>query len=395
MLKHRRACQRKAAPNRLMLSDPPNLAALDPVRQRYGLRARLRALALHPRARMCGAWVVDSEGARIACTGQPGQWRAAWVGVLRCGKIWTCPVCSATLRSKRAERATDAMNELGGRWQMVTHTIRHRPGDKLGVMMRGLMKAVARMRRTRAMGAIWARAVSASVRGTEVTWGLETGWHPHLHVLFRLETLTPDEQATWRAAWRRAVVKELGRGHEPTLSVGVVFSEPVFPDREDPTRAARYVMKLGLEIAGVAKDARKDGRLNTWQLAERATKRHDAPEEWRAWSEFQEATHGRRMLELDDRASKAAERFKAKHEPEPVEGKTVDVKVSQDELTALRRSERSNPAAFGIVLNAMRQAQDPEAAFWDAFDTLTPRSLTGPPVGAVLGQWPDDAHRPL
>ena len=349
-------------------TDNENLAAQSAAAQRVGLRAKLRAVALDYRLRLCGKAVVSEHGAALIFSGSPGAWKGRWSGVLACKRIWTCPVCSAKLRAERLGRALGAMNALGGRWQMLTFTVRHQAGDDPQQLLRGEMRALARMRRVRAIGAIWKRAVTASVRATEMTFG-RNGWNPHLHVLFRLKQLTSDERTALRHAWRDAVARELGEKHAPMLGRGLRLSKALVVESTPPEKLAGYLFKLGCEIAGVAKVPHK-GAMSSWDVAVLATERDAQEHAWGAWSEFQVATKGRRMIELDDRAARAAKgavilpfgvEIDCKDDtPPPV---TRELELTSDELRALGRMERTDRFALIRPMLEASTAHDPcEAA---------------------------------
>lgn len=359
-----------------------DLAESDGIRQRYGLRAALRSCAVDWRLGACGTYVASPDGAAIVAVGRPGNWAAKYTGIMTCGRIWTCPVCSAKLRAERLARIQAAMVHSGGRWQMLTLTMRHQDGMPLAPMLRGMMRALARTRRVRAVREIWERAVTASVRATEVTHGT-AGWHPHVHLLLRTHKWSRLEKAAFRRAWARAVVREVGGMHAPKLTLGVSFSKPLCVEKDDPTGVARYIAKAGCEIVGVGKVAR-DSRagLSSWELAAVATGRHLEERAWSAWCEYQRSTKGRRMIELDDRASRFARQSPARDLAiaaaalgEPVRGEDVmptsrriEVPITTAMLRAMRRTEAIDRAALARPLTAAQRAEDPVRAILEALE---------------------------
>ena len=81
----------------------------------YRLRSRTRWIASSPRERDCGVLCVEhtNEHPHIEVKRSDGIARARWTGLLTCGHIWSCPVCSNNLRAERAERIVRAV-EFGG-----------------------------------------------------------------------------------------------------------------------------------------------------------------------------------------------------------------------------------------------------------------------------------------
>jgi hypothetical protein len=313
--------------------------------------------------------------------------RATWQGIMTCGHVWTCPVCSQNIKSKRGERIAAAVRGLAGRWQMLTITLRHRQGMPLGPLMRALASAWRRCRQGGRIQRVWTERVTASVRGTEVTEG-QNGWHPHLHVLLRTSEWDDDERDALLVRWKAAIRRELGELCVPSDERALWWSDPL--DASDPTARALYLAKLGLEVAGIRKNART---RTPWDIARDAVSGDSRA--LMLWHEYHAATKGRRMLELDDRASDAAratieaERIveretgalgvkcpKCHAEPgwhctepggdavagEPVmcsthaerEGertKTIVIEVKRDDVRALRRLEhRGWPGIFAAVL---------------------------------------------
>ncbi|MFD5907054.1 replication protein, partial [Streptomyces microflavus] len=56
------------------------------------------------------------------------------LGLMRCGRIWLCPVCAAVIRHRRAEEITQAVVtwlQQGGTAYLVTFTARHAYKDAL------------------------------------------------------------------------------------------------------------------------------------------------------------------------------------------------------------------------------------------------------------------------
>ena len=276
---------------------------------------------------------------------------------------------------------------------MVTFTIRHHQGDKLEDLMRGLMLSLARVRRQRAIRAIWTDKVTASIRSTEVTHGAN-GWHPHLHIVLRTKGLTNTEKKALRHAWRAAVSRELGAQRAPSLANGVAWSRALDATDVDPKKLAGYLFKLGCEIVGTAKAPRVAGSIGSWELAALAVTRD--PAHWRAWSEFQVATKGRRSVELDDRAARAVRGLPVSAilgfgvevecpqdtRPEPV---TREIAITSDELRAMRRAERTDRFALIRPMIAASQAVDPVCAVRAVIDAAVSsyadsRARDGPAV---------------
>jgi hypothetical protein len=221
-------------------------------------------------------------------------------------------------------------------------------------------------RKTRQIGTIqriWKRNVFASIRAVEVTHG-ENGWHPHLHVLIYSESWTDEDRDLLMAAWRRIVLAELGAAHVPDAEIGVKWS-PAIRSAHD----AGYLSKLGLEMTWGEKRSRGKRSRGPWSIARDAAAGDEASQ--KLWREYEQATKGRRALELDDRAAALAKlgaqyaeaEALAKRKPDDDTGKSAPcelIDVESHAVWLLRQAERTLPGIMWHVLRAIEDA--PEVA---------------------------------
>jgi len=198
-------------------------------RARFELRAGLRDVTTSDRTARCGVSLIvpHDECATLTLTsrgdGEIGH-RAKWRGVLFCGRIWTCPVCSAKKRAMRALAVDDALRAGEGRWQMVTLTIRHQRGQTMSKTFDVLRKAWRKLKMGGAVQRIMHERVTASIRAWEVTLG-PNGWHPHVHCLWRTSEWDAHDQATLLARWRECV-RDVAPECEPDDVHAIVWSDP-------------------------------------------------------------------------------------------------------------------------------------------------------------------------
>jgi len=152
-------------------------------------------------------------------------------GVLSCGSVWACPVCSQRICSHRADELQSAIRY----WKtkpisMLTLTVRHGLGDNLKQIRAGLSRAWRRMlqgRRAKKWRALF--HVKHNVRALEVTHG-DNGFHPHLHILLFQDAEADATALDWiREEWSRAVERELGKEHAPDWTHGAVLLLAVAP----------------------------------------------------------------------------------------------------------------------------------------------------------------------
>jgi hypothetical protein len=285
---------------------------------------------------------------------------AVALGLLRCGRLWLCPVCSAKIRDGRAKEVSEAAVKwigMGGTVLFVTFTARHAAAHHLGDLMDAIQgtradAAKGTKRQPGAYqrlitGAAWAgdrRKVGnkdgirgrvgfvGMVRATEVTIGQENGWHPHIHALVFVGGRTTGERAEkrvtgtfepsasalaeleahWRAVWTRHLAK-VDPQFKPSDEHGVKFE--ALDVTKSPDAVAKYLAKLqegkdaGAELARGDMKTGRFGNMTPFEmlgrigdltsgLAESEVGGHgDLSWCLARWGEYETATKGRRAIE--------------------------------------------------------------------------------------------------
>lgn len=271
----------------------------------FALQARMRGVAQSQRERDCGRLVCVEHDPEIRVRNEDGTRRASFSGLLRCGHVWTCAPCSQRIRARQAKRITDAVTHLGGQWAMVTLTIRHHAGMPLKQTIRGVKGAWRRLRQRRDCRDVWKAIALAPVTTCEIKRSREHGWHPHLHVAFKLgRRLRPEERDLFEIRWREAVVAELGAAARPNEEHGIVWSQAFEADQE--ADRALYVAKLGLalEVADPGMVKGGSGGRTPFEIASDAARGDQAA--LAQWVEYHQATKGLHVLQLSPDASDAA-----------------------------------------------------------------------------------------
>ena len=229
----------------------------------------------------------------VISDGEDGKRHAWWGRIKHCNRHWVCPTCCEKTSAKRADELDRLMRgDPGGRWQMLTLTLRHHAGEGLAAVIDRLMHAWRHVRAHRRVRRIMSARVTASVRALEITWG-SSGWHPHIHLLWRTSEWTQAERDELESLWCTTAGAVVG--------VGVRWSSTIENWQRE---RAGYIAKLGAEVAGLGKDAH-GGHLTPWQIATNAADYKNAAHDSRwflLWQEFQLCTKGRRRIEFDERA---------------------------------------------------------------------------------------------
>jgi len=113
--------------------------------------------------------------------------RAFFTGILMCGRVWSCPVCSAKIQESRRMEISQAMEwapTKGLKCIMFTLTVPHKASDILKDLLSNESEAFQSMR----SGSVWQDEKKkigfvGLIRSLEITVGVN-GWHPHTHELW-------------------------------------------------------------------------------------------------------------------------------------------------------------------------------------------------------------------
>lgn len=259
---------------------------------RYRLR-RAGQDAARPNSNVskCGRIRIKALGVEVCGRGDGS---AFFRGVVRCGSVWECPVCSAAVTSHRAAELrlmVGAHRATGGGCYLLTLTTPHDQGDEL----KHLRQTVANAWRFVCSGRSWLRwkdtiGYVGTVRSAEATVG-PNGWHPHLHVLlFTKAPIPPAMAALFESyVYERWAKKIQAAGYRrPSLEHGVRLTESHDDD---------YIAKLGLadEVAsGAFKQGREGRRSPLAVLADYAAFKRDR--DLLLWYEWCNSMRGARQM---------------------------------------------------------------------------------------------------
>lgn len=186
--------------------------------------------------------------------------RAFFSNLQTCGQAWVDPVCAAKISERQRVELAGAVEQWrlrGGSLLLVTLTMRHSAEDSLVELLRDMNLAYRATRGGRA----WQRfekqfRIVGSVTAHEITYGQESGFHPHKHLLIFSEgSITTLEQAQiWLILTARWQAKLAASGRSASDLVGVKVQEGY-------GNVSEYVAKWGL-VEEVTKSNAKAGRIN-------------------------------------------------------------------------------------------------------------------------------------
>lgn len=271
------------------------------IRRAYRLLDKLRPISRNRTAR-CRRFRLHKT-VQVMSDGE-----RSWVaGVQTCNNVWGCPVCASQIQRERAQLVDYAIDRWIAYGQnrkgpadahayMLTLTIRHGLSHRLKKTSQLIADAWSLMFAGREGQATRERlGLEHFIRALEPTYGVEHGWHPHLHVILLTAGAIDEETTEYiRQRWAECVAAAgldgdgFHQEFQPNDRRGVELRE-LFQSRD-----GRYVSKLFLELTSYDTKGGRNGNLTWWQLAERAG---DGDARMIAlWQEAQAALFGRRQL---------------------------------------------------------------------------------------------------
>lgn len=219
--------------------------------RRFYLQAMARELLPGSRVAECMRSIVPGCGCVNVHYSNKHK-RAHYGNLIQCAGVWVCPVCAAKITERRRVELMTTLEHSSWVAVMVTLTFQHSREDALIDLVRDMGEAHRRLRSGKGWQLFCDRwGVVGAITSTEVTYGLENGWHLHKHSLYFVEA-QPDTVAMRDDFSKRfeAVMSKLGRYVHPKIGVHV---------RATTHEAADYISKWGAAFE-VTKAAAKPGR---------------------------------------------------------------------------------------------------------------------------------------
>lgn len=215
--------------------------------------------------------------------------KAGFRGLVSCGNLWVCPVCSARISAKRQGELNDLLQRsraAGYSPLLLSLTFQHKRGDVLASILDQFKDAQGRFRRRRDWASLKAFDV-ATVSALELTWSANAHWHPHAHILVLVK-------AAPAAAFK--LVNGLRSGWLASLKSAGLHGGKAAWQLQDASAAGDYIAKWGageeLALHG-AKSGRNGARTPFAILADaRDGCRHSSA----LFAEYAAAMVGRRQL---------------------------------------------------------------------------------------------------
>lgn len=211
-------------------------------------------------------------------------------GVITCGSVWLCPVCASRITEKRKQELQEALDTCGFFPVLVTVTLSHKRSDALDELLNKLNTSLRKLK----AGRWWKKfaekyGVKAYASSLEFTYSIDTGFHPHKHMLFFIESADVDIQEFKKELTERYL-------HQVEKEGGYASAFHAIDVQAGASGAGNYLAKWGV-VSEVTKsnlkESKQEGSYSMWQLAQLGES-----EAWarQAFLEYAHATYGKKAI---------------------------------------------------------------------------------------------------
>lgn len=182
-------------------------------------------------------------------------------GLMTCGSVWSCPICSAKIQERRRQEVAKVIvhaSHLGKQTVMVSYTFPHRIDQPLSLLRTLQQSAMKKLREGRAYVELMQFCQHAGrIRSLEVTHGLN-GWHPHTHELLLIAHGVD-------AAWLEHKLTQMW--FKACRSVGLFQ-----PERDDESAFRQHAVDVRVGDEGASAYLAKLDDQTKWGLSHELTK---------------------------------------------------------------------------------------------------------------------------
>lgn len=185
---------------------------------RFALQGVSRRILIGHRVGDCLRKVIPGVSAvRIVQSAHSGA--ASYRNLIRCGLLWACPVCAASITEKRSQELQKGVANWQNRDGFVifsTYTMQHNSSASLDATLGTLQRALKRFKSGRGYQDLASEyGIAGTVKALEITYG-DSGWHPHVHELIFCLPMSTRQKNRFideaRERWIVSLRKEGGDG---------------------------------------------------------------------------------------------------------------------------------------------------------------------------------------
>ncbi|WP_226358533.1 protein rep [Pseudonocardia sp. ICBG601] len=331
------------------------------LREKYVARRKLAEITTLPRVARCGRVSINTGG-EVSLHHTPGSGEepgsAGFGGLVTCGSVWDCPVCSAKISAKRAKELQHLINwnaERGGTVALLTLTMSHHKGHSLREVRRALTRAWRHLSTSRSWQELKQLLDMDYVRGIDATQAEVNGWHLHIHALLifpedvtaRVPELVTKVYKLWTAGLAKSgFTASFEHGVDVRVGSGAL------------EKMAKYISKLAFETAGGRWKQGKNGSRTPFQILADALETGDE-RDIALWQEWEQGSKGMQQLVWSNG-------LKAKCKLDEIDDETIAEENAGGELAAVlpaRTWRKVYPEAEDLLL-ATRHGGVPAAHAW-------------------------------
>ncbi len=154
------------------------------VTQHYDEKNNIVYGEINPRVSWCGFRNLYGKNTGVSLVQGVETGRVFYSGLMHCGSVWRCPVCSFKIARQRQLEVYDILQHYhkeGRRMSFITLTVAHKKQHTLQSSLDLLLSEFRKMQRLKPYKKVRESYVGM-IKSLEITYG-DNGWHPHLHIL--------------------------------------------------------------------------------------------------------------------------------------------------------------------------------------------------------------------
>lgn len=169
----------------------------DKAKKRFELQTAAARLLPKERVAKCLRDLAHDQ-TEVVITFSPETDQVHFKGLMACGSLWTCPVCSSKiteLRRQELTRAVAAVKAKGLGIAMATYTQRHKKYQKCAELLEAFKQATRRFKSGKRFQSLKTKyGFIGSILALEVTYTEVNGWHVHAHEMMIFDHILTGQQ---------------------------------------------------------------------------------------------------------------------------------------------------------------------------------------------------------
>lgn len=242
-----------------------------------------------------------ATGKETIKTGLNKNQKFGFKGIISCGYVWHCPVCSFKVMSKRAEEINTIKErhlKKNLKVGFITLTVRHSKVTPLKNSIQNLLSNYRKFQQHKAQRNLRKSGIlTGQIKTLEFTWSTQNGWHPHLHLLYFYDI----SDANNIDSFQKDIIKDW-----TNYTGGSVIAQDQKTINKDQKIGDYF--NIGMEMTKSFKEGKES--INPFQILENMknqslypgqTSHLESFKKWSTlWSEYKEATKGKHRVHISE-----------------------------------------------------------------------------------------------